>query len=417
MHFTTRMSSKELKKAEIIARVMAKELSSVGAASLLGVTDRTVRRLKNIVRLGGSDALAHRTRGRVGNHRIPLKERKRIEELLVSRYHDFTQTFAAEKLAEIHGFDRDPKTIGRIMVELGLKEPKRTAQAVTHRHWREPRASFGELVQFDGSYHHWFEDRGGTGELCLLAAIDDASGRVLSLSFREHEGVLPVLGFWKEYALQYGLPQGIYVDKFSTYKMNQETILENPDVKTQFARVMENLRVSVVFANSSQAKGRVERLFKTLQDRLVKELRLQGISTVEKANRFLTDVFVSDFNRRFARLPRETGDLHRPLTVQERHRIDNLFCREDERVVQHDFTISHEAIWYQMLATPGIAIRPRDSAIVRTHVDHQVSIAIRGRTTSFKIVPKHIRRTQAPTKPPRRLSTLVPTSSLKTGHF
>ena len=405
---TIPMSSKELKYVEIVPRVISRELTEIEAAKLLGVTDRTVRRLKAAVKKNGSSSLAHKARGRTGNHRIPGNERRRIENLLVDKYYDFTPTFAAEKLDEIHGLKHDRKTIGKIMIDLGLKEPARSVgSTIVHRTWREPRARFGELIQFDGSYHKWFEDR-ATGKQCLLAAIDDATGNILHLSLKEHEGVLPVLEFWKEYSLKYGLPQGIYVDKFSTYKMNQKTLSENPDVKTQMSRVMEGLRVQVIFANSSQAKGRVERLFRTLQDRLIKELRLQNISTVSEANRFFEDVFIPDFNKRFSRLARELGDLHRPLEIKERNRIEDIFCRHDERTVCHDFTVSHKTIWYQLLPTPGLAIRPRDVCIVRTHTDGRISIAIRGRAVQYKIIAKITKKTPASFLLPARLRTLAP---------
>ena len=402
------MSLKELKYVEIIPRIIAHELKGVEAAKLLGITDRTVRRLKVVVKKHGSSALAHKGRGQTGNHRIPENERRKIENLLIDKYYDFTPTFAAEKLDEIHGMKHDRKTIGAIMITLGLKEPTRPIGATTvHRTWREPRPRFGELVQFDGSYHEWFEDR-ASGKQCLLAAIDDATGNIIHLSIKEHEGVLPVLAFWKEYALKYGLPQAIYVDKFSTYKMNQKTLTENPDLKTQFSRVMENLRVNVIFANSSQAKGRVERLFRTLQDRLIKELRLQNISTVSEANRFFEDVFIPDFNRRFGRLAREVGDLHRPIETKERNHIDDLFCRHDERTVCHDFTISHLTVWYQLLPTRGVAIRPRDVCIVRTHTNNLISIVIRGKSVQYKIVAKSVGRKPMNYIRAEKLRTLAP---------
>jgi len=405
---TIPMSTKELKYVEVIPRVIAHELKGVEAAKLLGVTDRTVRRLKAAVEKNGSSVLAHKARGRTSNHRIPEKERKKIEHLLIDKYHDFTPTFAAEKLEEIHGLKRDRKTIGKLMIEIGLKEPARSVGSkIVHRNWREPRARFGELVQFDGSYHEWFEDR-VSGKQCLLAAIDDATGNITHLALKEHEGVLPVLAFWKEYALKYGLPQAIYVDKFSTYKMNQKTLAENPDLKTQFSRVMEGLRTNVIFANSSQAKGRVERLFRTLQDRLIKELRLQNISTVLEANRFFEDVFIPDFNKRFGRSAREFGNLHRLLETKERHRVEDLFCRHDERTVCHDFTVSHNTVWYQLLPTPGVAIRPRDICIVRTHTDGRISIAIRGKSVQYKIVAKTVGRKSINYMLPAKLRTLAP---------
>lgn len=405
---TIPMSAKELKYVEIIHRVISRELNGAEAAELLGITDRTVRRLKATVKTLGSSALVHKGRGRTGNHRIPDKERQKIEHLLIDKYYDFTPTFAAEKLDEIHGMKHDRKTIGAIMIDLGLKEPPRPTGATTiHRNWREPRARFGELVQFDGSYHKWFEDR-AAGKQCLLAAIDDATGNIIHLSLKEHEGVLPVLAFWKEYASKYGLPQGIYVDKFSTYKMNQKTLAENPDLKTQFSRVVENLRANVIFANSSQAKGRVERLFRTLQDRLIKELRLQNISTVAEANRFFEDIFIPDFNKRFGRPAREAGNLHRILETRERNRVDDLFCRHDERTVCHDFTVSHKTVWYQLLETSGVAIRPRDVCIVQTHTDGRISIAIRGKSVQYKIVAKSVGRKPTNYIRAEKLRTLAP---------
>ena len=405
---TIPMSDKELKYVEIIPRVIAKEITGVAAAKLLGITDRTVRRLKTKVEDADVTALSHKGRGKTGNHRINEKERKKIERLLKNNYPDFTPTLAAEKLDEVHGFKHDPKTINKIMIELNLKSPTGSAGSKTiYRNWRLPRARLGELVQFDGSYHEWFEDR-VSGKQCLIAAIDDARGHIMHLALKDHEGVLPVLGFWKEYALKHGLPQAIYTDKFSTYKMNQKTIIENPDTKTQFARVMEGLRVEVIFANSPQAKGRVERLFQTLQDRLIKELRLQNISTVDEANKFFEESFIPDFNKRFGRPARETGDLHRLLETKEKYRIENIFCRHDERVVHHDFTISHKNVWYQLSSTPGLAIRPRDVCIVRTHTDDSITLAIRGKDVVFKVIAKTNEKVLMSALLPARLKTLAP---------
>lgn len=404
MNFTTPMSNKELKRSEIIVKTLAGELSTVDAAKLAEVSDRTIRRQKAKVRIGGIAALAHQLRCQVGNRRLSRKETDKIKKLLVEKYFDFTPTLAAEKLSELHDLKHDRKTIGRIMVGLGLRNPPRSKGAkIIHRQWREPKARFGEMIQFDGSYHEWLEDR-LPGKQCLLGAIDDATSRIVSLSLVADEGVLPVLGFWSKYALKHGLPQAIYVDKFSTYKMTQQVAKENPDLKTQFSRVMETLMVNVIFANSSQAKGRVERLFKTLQDRLVKELRLANVSTVEEADRFMEEIFIPDFNQRFARPARETNDLHRELSKNEKQRINNIFCRHDQRVVAHDFTVSHDNVWYQLEPTPGLAVRPKDKIIVRTHTDDRITLAVRGKTVNYKVISKGLYLTRSKIKVPKTLA-------------
>jgi len=399
---TTRMSQKELRAGAVIAKVIARAMTAVEAAEELGIVDRTIRRMKIKVLKGGPAALAHQSRGCPGNRRIPSAERSEMERLLKERYPDFKPGFAAEKLSELHGIDRDPKTVRSVMIGLGLWEPDRRKRA-EHRLWRERRAHQGELVQYDGSYHHWLEDRlldehGVPVELCLLAAIDDAKGDIPHALFAAHEGVLPTLGFWREYAEKHGLPESLYLDKFSTYQMNMKVAAENPDTRTQFGRVMESLGVWLIFANSPQAKGRVERLFETLQDRLIKELRLRDVRTVEEANRFLAEKFLPDFNRRFGRTARETGDRHRPLTSEERGKLDRIFCREDERTLMHDFTVPHGQKWYQLLPSPRLSLRPKDKVIIRTVPDGTVSLWVREKPVNFRLIEKGRDRIASPQK-------------------
>jgi transposase len=403
MDNTTRMSKKELRAASVISKSLVGAVTTRGAALSLGVTDRTVRRMKAKARAGGLKALAHLSRGRPGNRRMPPDERSEMERLLKERYTDFKPGFAAEKLRELHGIDRDPKTVRAAMTALGLWEPGRRKRA-EHRLWRERRARLGDLVQYDGSYEHWLEDRGGTGELCLLAAVDDATGRVMRAEIAPHEGVLPTMSFWRGYAEKLGLPHAVYVDKFSTYRMNHGLAAENADARTQFGRAMKNLGVEVVFANSPQAKGRVERLFGTLQDRLVKELRLRSVSTVGEANRFLASRFLPDFNRRFGRPAREPGDDHRPLAAEERKRLDCVFCREESRTLTNDFTVQHESRWYQVLPSPRLAPRPKDRVAVRTAPDGSVTLWIREKPVNFSVIEKGRDR-------------IAPSPNPQSGHF
>lgn len=390
MHFTL-MSRKELRISETISRLLKGDLTNRAAAQMIGVTVRTVRRMKAKVRQRGLAGLAHAGRGRAGNRSMDGKERGKMEHLLREKYHDFGPTLAAEKLFLYHGITRDPKTVRSAMIALGLWKERRRSMEI-HREWRMRRARLGDLQQYDGSYHPWLEDRwtgpDGSSELCLLLSIDDATGRITQAYFAPHEGLLPTLGFWLNYAFSHGLPLGIYVDRFSTYKMHMKVAAENEDTKTQFGRVMESLGVKLIFAHSPQAKGRVERVFGTLQDRLVKELRLAGISTPEEANVFIRETFLPDFNRKFAVAPREEGDLHRQLTKDEKVNARAIFCREDQRTVCGDSTISHDGIWYQIMPTPRLHVRPKDKAVVRTSPDGEITIWIRGKKAVTRTIEK-----------------------------
>lgn len=258
--------------------------------------------------------------GKVSNRKISDQIRNKIIKLLHEKYYDFGPSLAAEKLAKNQGINHDPKTIRQIMIGEELWRPRkiRGGKNKEHREWRQRKANYGEMIQYDGSYEHWFEDRSGTGEVCLLAAIDDATGKVLKAKFCSSEGVEPTFCFWEEYIVKNGKPCSIYVDKFSTYSMNHQTAKENEDALTQFKRAMEkDLQIEVIAANSPPAKGRVERLFKTLQDRLIKELRLNHISAAKEANEFLEKIFLPEFNARFAVEPRAKANLHKKLNVKE----------------------------------------------------------------------------------------------------
>lgn len=402
------MSAKELRSFEVIQQVVGNRLKQVEAAALLDVSDRTIRRWIKAVRAKGATGLIHGNRGKASPRRVPRKERNRIVSLVATRYPDFTPTFAAEKLAELHGVVRDPKTIRSLMIDEGLWAPRAKRNGAirpVHREWRERRAHRGELVQFDGSYHDWFEGRGGIHEACLLAAIDDATGTILHLAFAPHEGTLPVMAFWTEYAGRNGLPKAVYLDRFSTYKMTQQTAVLNPDLKTQLERAMKTLGVDLIFALSPQAKGRVERLFKTLQDRLVKELRLRAISDVRRANQFLEQTFISSFNKKYRVEPREPADFHRQISMREFKELPEVLCRLETRRVMNDFTVSVKSQWYQLLPTPGLAIRPKDEVLVREYPDERLSFSIRNKRTVVKPIAKRT-LTRSPERP--RISTLVP---------
>lgn len=388
------MSAKELDRYDVLRRLLRKELNATQASALLQLTVRQIRRLKAAVRSTGATALIHGHRGQPSNRRLTPRERTRIQRLVTKHYLDFTPTFAAEKLREVHQIDHDPKTIEMIMVSSGVWENKPHRRKEIHRSWRPRRPAYGELLQFDGSYHHWLEDRGETGELCLLAAIDDATGRLVKIQFAQHEGVLPVLAFWKDYLLLVGKPRAIYMDKFSTYKMNSAVAADNPDLKTQFQRAMDTLHIEPIFANSPQAKGRVERLFRTLQDRLVKELRLRNITTVVAANQYITQEFIPDFNRRFAIQPSSPANLHASLTATEQKQLSSILARQEIRTVHNDYTIAFQNSWYQILPRPGLTICRGDMVTMEEWTDGSLHMRLRGKELVYQLLPERPKKTR-----------------------
>lgn len=382
------MSKKEIDRFDVLSRVLHKELTGVRAGALLGLSKRHIRRLKKRVKHKGAQGLIHGNRGQPGHHRVSDTEQKKIIDLLHTQYPDFGPTFAAEKLSEIDGITRDPKTIRAIQIAEGLWTPRKGKKRSEHRDWRPRKEAYGEMLQFDGSYHDWLEGRGATSKQCLLATIDDATGIVVQAEFAVHEGVMPIMGFWKRYVLANGKPRCIYTDKFSTYKVNHKIASENPDVKTQFQRACDDLGIQLIFANSPQAKGRVEKLFRTLQDRLIKELRLAGISTVEEANHFIREVFLPKFNAKFSVDPVSKTDLHRPPTVDEKKLLASTLSRHIERTVQNDFTFSFNSQWYQLTVTQAIAVRKKDVVMVEEHLDGSVHIRLRGKELNYTLLPE-----------------------------
>jgi len=378
------MSLPEVKKYDIIKKVLNKELNGSEAAELLNLTSRHIRRLKKKVGNSGIKALVHGNRGKPGNRRIPDKERKRIAALIKSKYPDFGPTLATEKLAELDKVECSRGAIRSIMIKEEIWKPK-LKQKEAHREWRQRKAAKGELVQYDGSYEHWFEDRGG--EVCLLASIDDADSEVRA-RFDEHEGVEPTFNFWRDYIEHFGKPNAIYVDKFSTYSMNHKLAKENPDTLTQFERAMEELNSGIIHAHSPQAKGRVEKLFKTLQDRLIKELRLASISTIKEANEFLEKIFLPKFNARFMVEPRSQANLHKKLNEQEKKKLDSIFSRQYQKVVMNDFTVSYKKNCYQLEKIQPVTICKRDVITVEERMDRTIQIRFRGKYLNYRLLPE-----------------------------
>ena len=386
------MSQKEINRYDIIKKVINKELNGADAAELLNLSTRHVRRIKKRVKEKGMKGLIHGNRGRTSNRKMPDQERQNIISLIKEYYSDFGTLLASEKLEEQHKIKRDKGTVRAIMIEEGIWKPK-AKKKEKHREWRQRKASYGEMIQYDGSYEYLFEYRGD--KCCLLASIDDANSRVW-MKFDEHEGVVPTFNFWREYIERFGKPYSIYVDKFSTYSMNHKLAKENPDTLTQFQRAMEKgLNVKIIHAQSAQAKGRVEKLFKTLQDRLIKELRLNNISTMKEANKFLEEYFIPKFNVKFMVEPRTKANLHKKLTKQEVNKLDSIFSKQYQKTVRNDFTITHDKNYYQLTDNQLVTICKQDKVIVEERMDKSVHFRLRGKYLNYKLLPEKPKKINA----------------------
>jgi hypothetical protein len=277
---------------------------------------------------------------------------QRALDLIKEKYEDFGPTLAHEKLTEVHGIQLSKESVRRIMIEERIWKPKKVRKLVLHP-MRERRACFGELVQIDGSEHAWFEDR---GSMCtLLVYIDDATGQLLELLFVPEESFFAYCEASRHYFERCGKPLAFYNDKHSIFRVNQEQTLGKGPGITQFERAMQELDIQILCANSPQAKGRIERANQTLQDRLVKEMRLWGISDMQAGNAYLPE-FREEYNRRFAVLPRSNHDAHRPLLPTDN--LDRILTRQETRILSKNLTIQYHKVIYQIQTSrPTYAMR------------------------------------------------------------
>jgi len=346
------MSTRELTRLEVMQRLKEKRLKQQEAARQLGISVRQVKRLYRVYKAEGAKGLVSQRRGKASNHQIEPETVQKAIDLIYERYRDFGPTLAHEKLVEVHGVKISDEKVRQLMIAEGIWKPKRAKKPPVHQ-MRERRACFGELVQIDGSDHDWFE---GRAPRCnLLVYIDDASGQLLELWFVPEETTFAYFAASRHYFERYGKPVAFYSDKHGIFRVNREQTSGLSDGITQFGRAMQELDIQIICANSPQAKGRVERANQTLQDRLVKELRLQGISDIDTANAFLPQ-FREDFNRRFAVQPRSSHDAHRPLLKTEN--LDLILTRQKIGTLSKNLTVQSNRVIYQIQSNrPGYALR------------------------------------------------------------
>ena len=329
---------------------------------MLDLSKRQVKRLRKRVREHGTEGVIHKGRGKRSNRKTPDDLREKTEKLLKEKYPDFGPKFASEKLRDDHGIEHSKETVRVMMVGLGLRKVRHQKGNGEYRAWRPRKEYYGEMEQFDGSYHKWFEER--SGEHCLLASIDDATGRITKAVFAKNEGVKEVSKFWKEYVEEHGKPVSVYLDKFSTYKVNHKNAVDNHELLTQFEGMTQRIGIKLITAHSPEAKGRIERLFKTLQDRLVKEMRLLHINNPEEGNRYLKDVFIPAFNKQFGVAPSKEGDVHKLLSAYERENLPSIFSIQNIRKVSNDFCIQYQNQWMQLEREQPTLVCRKDTVVI-----------------------------------------------------
>lgn len=338
------VSQRELKRLHLIHKALDKKLKQVEAADILGLTDRQIRRIVKRIRREGDTGIIHKSRGRPSNRRLPQKVKDKVIKLYKDRYKGFGPTLATEELFETDKIKLSDETLRLWLIEEG--EWKKSRRHREHRQWRERKHHFGQMAQMDGSHHDWFEGRGP--KCVLMGYIDDATNNVFA-RFYNYEGTFPAMDSFKRYIKKYGLPHSLYLDKHTTYKSTAKPTIEdelnNTKPLSQFERALKELDVELIHAQSPQAKGRIERMFGTFQDRLIKKMRLKNIKTVDEANRFLK-YYLPKHNKRFSVSPLEKGDLHQPLP--ENINLDKILCIKTGHPLRNDFTILHDKKLYQI---------------------------------------------------------------------
>lgn len=346
-----KMSEKEIKKTEMMNQLAEKQITQRIAAERLGISVRQVKRLWSKYQDQGAEGLINKSRGKPSHNQLDEEIKKKVMELVLDRYRDFGPTLATEKLVEIHKIKISDESVRKIMIAEGLWKHRRKRKLRVFQ-MRERRAFFGELIQIDGSDYAWFEERGP--RCTLLVFVDDATGMLVELWFVPHESFFAYCEASRHYFERYGLPGAFYSDKHGIFHLNNPKTTTG-DGMTDFGRAMKELGIEIICANTPQAKGRVERANKTLQDRLTKELRLQNISTIEEANLWLPK-FMEDYNQRFATTPRSPLDFHVPLS--DSNNLDFILCRKETRILSKNLTFQYYKKIYQIhVDRPTYALR------------------------------------------------------------
>jgi hypothetical protein len=341
MKETLKMSLKEAERLAIMKQTDKNILNIREASKELGVCLRQTKRVRKRYVIQGAEGLISLKRGRKSNRKIDTQIKNKVIGLVKSKYSDFGPTFACEKLKEVHNIKISDETLRKWLIEEGIWKPKKQRKGKVYQR-RERRSRFGELVQGDGSPHDWFE---GRSEKCtLLQFVDDATSRTTVALFMPTETTNGYLELLKEHLNKYGRPLAFYVDKHSVFRVNREELQKGIGI-THFGRVVKELEIELICAHSPQAKGRVERKNGLFQDRLIKEMRLRGINTIEEGNNFLPE-FLEDINRRFEKEPANREDAHRNLRPKDE--LERIFARKETRKLSKNLTFQYKGTLYML---------------------------------------------------------------------
>jgi len=386
MKETLKMSVKEADRIPIVKKLAEGTMTIKCAAETLNLSVRQVKRIKKRFVKHGAKGLVHKSRGKTGNRKIHEDEVKRIVGIIKDKYYDFGPTFALEKLTENHAVTIGREKLRLIMIEEGIWKARKRKRPDVHQQ-RERRSREGELEQMDGSPHAWFEDR--AEKCCLLTTIDDATGKIKKGLFVKAETTNAYFVLVGNYLKHHGKPLAFYVDKHSIFKVTNNKI--SPEELTQFTRAMKELLVEVICANSPQAKGRVENRNNTLQDRLVKEMRLRNISSIEEGNRYLPE-FIANFNKKFAVEPKDKCDAHRPLLPSEKKNLDKILVKKYVRVLSKNLEFQFEGKLYQIITDrPTYTMRHAPVLVTKDPKD-KVRVYYKDKQLNYKVVVKKQRQ-------------------------
>lgn len=381
-----KMSNKEINRITIMEKLKFKKITQKQAAVVLNLSVRQIRRLKKRYLTSGAAGLIHKNRGRVSNHRLPNSEIDRVIEIIKNRYFDFGPTLAWEKLKKHHGATLGKETLRRLMVKANLWQSKKARKLHLYQS-RLRRTCEGELVQIDGSPYAWFEDRGP--ECTLLVFIDDATGKLLHLEFALSESTNSYFQACHAYFKTHGKPLAFYLDKHGVFRVNTTkngmAHTQDSNGLTQFGQAMKALNIELIFANTPQAKGRVEKANQTLQDRLVKELRLQRINTISQANLYLP-VFIQEFNQKFGVEPKSPVNAHRPLQPWEK--LEEILVKKHPRILSKNLELQYKNILCQIQTErPTYALR-KAPVIISENRFGTIRIYYKNQELKYRIISK-----------------------------
>ena len=361
------MTEKEANRLAVMKKVESDKLNQREASEELNLSLRQTQRIVKRYRMSGVEGLLSKKRGVPSNRKISNKKRQRVLKLIKKHYGDFGPTLAMEKLREEHGIEISREWLRCVLAEEGLWRVKKRRQTRAYSR-RERRGHVGELVQMDGSYHKWFEERGEKS--CLIHIVDDATREILAAMFCPHESIESYFELIEIYLKQHGKPESIYTDKHSVFRVNKAEVLGGRK-PTQFHRALKELKIELICATSPQAKGRIERKNRVLQDRLVKEMRLKGISTPEEANKYLK-TYIKKHNKQFGVEPKYPKNVHKPVTEN----LDLILATKSDRKLSKELSIQYKNKLYQIETnTPNrmrykkVKITERKGAPVRIELD------------------------------------------------